>query len=221
MLKSIVNHFVSPLTSRKLFAAVFGNVIIGIGVAALRYSTLGNDPYSASTMAISDGLGMGLGNYQAILNLILFTVQLIWGRKYIGIGSIVNFVGLGYMVQFSYYIMGLLLPDSTELSFLIKLIVLFLALLLTTYGLSMYQLANLGVAPFDFLSLGMTEHLPTPYFINRVITDGACVVIILIAVFSNFISWENAHLGIGTICCAFCVGPFIDFFNKINKKWIR
>ena len=73
MLKSIYNHFITPLTSRKLSAAILGNVIIGIGVAGLRYSTLGNDPYSASTMAISDGLGMGLGNYQALLNLILFT----------------------------------------------------------------------------------------------------------------------------------------------------
>ena len=67
MLKSIYNHFITPLTSRKLSAAILGNVIIGIGVAGLRYSTLGNDPYSASTMAISDGLGMGLGFTLALL----------------------------------------------------------------------------------------------------------------------------------------------------------
>lgn len=221
MLKSIYNHFITPLTSRKLSAAILGNVIIGIGVAGLRYSTLGNDPYSASTMAISDGLGMGLGNYQALLNLILFTVQLIWGRKYIGIGSIINFVGLGYMVQFSYYVMTLVLPDSTLFSFPLKLVILFIALLLTAYGLSMYQLADLGVAPFDYLSLGMTEHFPTSYSVNRVITDGTCVAIILIAVFTGFIPWENAHLGIGTVCCAVGFGPFIGLFNKFNKNWIR
>ena len=220
MLKSIYNHFVTPLTARRFFAVLIGNVIIGIGVAALRYSTLGNDPYSASTMAISDGLGVGLGNYQALLNLVIFTIQLIWGRKYIGVGSIVNFVGLGYMVQFSYYVMSLFLPDSTQFSFLPKLVVLFIALSLTAYGLSVYQLADLGVAPFDYLSLGMTEHFPTSYSINRMITDGACIVIILIAVFSGFIPWSQSHLGIGTICCALFFGPFINFFNKFNKKWV-
>lgn len=222
-MKKVYDIFLANLTLRKALGVIIGNIILGLGIAILRFSLMGNDPYTASTLAISDGLHVGLGNYQLALNIVLLIVQLIWGRKYLGFGTIINMCLLGYIVQFfSFVIDGVCEPLNGK-SIVIKLLVMFLSFLVLTFGLSMYQVADLGVAPYDYLSLGMTEskRWKLPYFANRVITDLGCVMIIVIAVFGGLIGWENSHLGIGTVLAAFCLGPFINFFNKYNQKWIR
>lgn len=218
---NIINLFIKGLTPRKAAGVVVGNIILGLGIAILRFSMMGNDPYTASTLAISDGLHVGLGNYQLVLNIVLLVIQLIWGRAYLGFGTIINMCLLGYIVQFFSFMIDGVCGTMDGKSIIMKLVVMFLSFIVLTFGLSMYQVADLGVAPYDFLSLGMTKKLPIPYFVNRVITDLVCVMVIVLAVFGGLIGWENSHLGVGTVLAAFCLGPFINFFNKYNQKWIR
>ena len=62
----------------------------------------------------------------------------------------------------------------------------------------------LGIAPYDYLSLGLRDHTPFPYFGCRVFTDALCALL----------CWLLGGLvGIGTLVCAFCLGPFIQFFD--------
>ena len=107
------------------------------------------------------------------------------------------------------------------MTFLQRFIVMLISLVVVSFGVSMYQVSSLGVSPYDFLALGLTDRLPTPYFVNRVGTDVTCVVVILIAVFGGFITWDISHLGIGTICVAFFLGPLVNAFNSFNQRWIR
>ncbi|HOO27120.1 MAG TPA: hypothetical protein PLU43_01540 [Lachnospiraceae bacterium] len=219
--QKLYEQLIRKITFRKALAVILGNSILGIGAAGLRFSLMGNEPYTASNMAISDGLHMGLGNYQLMINILLLIIQLIFGRSYIGFGSIVNMCFLGYIVQFSGFVMELLLKSAAGFSLFQKLIFMLVSLVILSLGVSMYQTADLGVAPYDYLALGMTDRFPTPYFINRVITDGICVLIIVIAVLSHFLTWETSHLGIGTVLGAFFLGPLINLFTKWNKRWIR
>ena len=172
-------------------------------------------------MAISDGLHMSLGTYQLILNLFLLIIQLIWGRAYIGFGSIINLCFLGYIIEAAGYLMSLILPSAQGYTFLQKILFMIVSLLILTFGISMYQTANLGVSPYDYLALGMTDHLPTPYFLNRVITDAISVLTIVAVVLGGLITWNESHLGIGTVVGAFFLGPLINFYSKFNEKWIR
>lgn len=218
---NIINLFFKGITPRKAIGVVLGNIILGVGIAILRFSTMGNDPYTASTLAISDGLHVGLGNYQLALNIALLIIQLIWGRAYLGFGTIINMCFMGYIVQFTSYVIYGTLGTLDDKSIVVKLIVMAISLLVLTFGLSMYQVADLGVAPFDFISLGLAKKLPIPYLVLRIFTDMLCVMVIIVAVLSGLIGWENSHLGLGTVIAAFCLGPFINFYNKYNQKWIR
>lgn len=209
------------VTKKQLIAVILGNLILGIGITVLRFSQMGNDPFCASTMAISGGLGMGLGTYQLILNAVLFIFQLVWGRKYIGLGTIINLFLLGYIVQFGTWMMDSMFGVDVLLTFPQKLLIMVVALVILTFGLAMYQVASLGVAPYDFLALGLAEHLPIPYFALRVGTDAVCVLVILVAVGTGFIGWDGSHLGIGTILTAFFLGPLVAYFSRIHEKWIR
>lgn len=211
----------NQLTKRKIIAVVLGNLILGIGVATLRFSQMGNDPFCASTMAISEGLGMGLGTYQMLLNLVLFIFPLLWGRSYIGIGTLINLFLVGYIVQFCTWGLNTIFGVQPVMAFPLKLLIMAVALVLVTYGLAMYQVASLGVAPYDFIALGLAEHTKIPYSLLRVTTDGICVLVILVAVGTHFIGWENSHLGIGTVITAFFLGPLVSFFSKMHEKWVR
>lgn len=209
------------ITKRKLAAVILGNLILGIGVAILRFSQMGNDPFCASTMAISGGLGMGLGTYQLVLNVVLFVFQLLWGRSYIGLGTIINLFLLGYIVQFVTWVLDSVFGAMLVLTLPQQLVIMVVALVILTFGLAMYQVAELGVAPYDFVALGLAERLPIPYFALRVGTDAICVLVILIAVGTGFIGWENSHLGIGTVITAFFLGPLVAYFSKIHNKWVN
>lgn len=218
---TFIKHFTRNLNARTALAVLLGNVITGVGVAILRFSMMGNDPYTASTLAISGGLGIGLGNYQLLLNLVLLIIQLLFGRKYLGFGTVINMCFLGYIVQFVSFLLSSVFGSLEGRLMILKFLIMLVSLVVISFGLAMYQTADLGVAPYDYLALGMTEHLPTPFFVNRVITDGACVLLIVAAVVTGLIDWSGSNLGIGTIICAFGLGPVINLFMPWNKKWIK
>lgn len=67
-------------------------LVIGLGSGLLKAINVGVDPYTAANIGISNLIGWDLGSYQLLSNLVLFIPMLVWGRKYIGIGSIVNMV---------------------------------------------------------------------------------------------------------------------------------
>lgn len=218
--KNLYKHFTVDITGRKVIAVLLGNLILGVGAALLSYSLMGNEPYTAMNMAISGGIGMGLGNYQVIVNIVLLIAQLIWGRKYIGFGSIVNMFFLGYIIQFSGYALHGMFGDSAQYPAALRVVIMVASFVFMTYGLSMYQTAALGVAPYDYVALGLKDYTPLPFFATRMIGDCCCVLVIIIAVFGRLITWQTSHLGVGTIVGAFCLGPLINFFNKYNRKWI-
>lgn len=220
-MKNFLQHFIKNITVRSAIAVILGNVIASVGIAILRFSLMGNDPYTASTMAISGGLGVGLGNYQLTLNLVLLIIQLIFGRNYIGFGTVINMCLMGYMVQFSSFVLNHIFHPMTDAMFVLRLLVMVVSLFIISLGLALYQAANLGVAPYDFLALGMTDRFPTPFFLNRVITDGLCVVTILCAVFFGLIDWSGSNLGVGTIICAFGLGPVINLFTPWSRRFVE
>lgn len=86
----------------------------------------------------------------------------------------------------------------------IQLLWVVIAVPVTAFGCSLYQTADLGVAPYDSLALALQDHLHKPYFGCRVFTDALCAAITFLL---------GGLVGIGTLVCAFGLGPFIQFFN--------
>lgn len=209
------------VTGKRMAAVILGNFILGIGIALLRFSQMGNDPFCAANMALSDGSGIGLGIFQMTVSLILFVPQLMWGRKYIGFGTILNLFLLGYIIEYAGKGIELVAGNGQTYAFWQQLIIMAAALVILSFGLAMYQVADMGVSPYDYLALGMTDHMPLQYFANRMITDGACVLVILTAVLVKFIGWDMSHLGIGTVITVFCLGPLVQMFSGWHEKWIN
>ena len=102
-----------------------------------------------------------------------------------------------------------------------QLTYMMLSLGVLSLGVSMYQLGNMGLAPYDYLSVGLTDHYKGRYFYYRMLTDGFCCTMVILMVYFSLVGFRECHLGIGTVMSALCLGPFINLFNRLNLHWIR
>ena len=158
-------------SARRILGMVVGIVIIGLGIALFKQSHLGNDSISALNMRLAELLGISLGVQNLCTNILFFALQFWFGRKYIGLGTFVNGIGVGFIVTAFY--------DPIA--------------------------AHFGPAE----ALGLRDYTPVPYFGCRVFTDALCALL----------CWLLGGLvGIGTLICAFCLGPFIQFFNGLVSE---
>jgi uncharacterized membrane protein YczE len=182
---------------------VLGNVFLGMGISIFKFAGLGNDPFSGMVMALADVVGISYANLLIFVNLFLFLLELVFGREFIGAGTIVNAFLLGYIVTFFYelWLRFFSLPETL----VFQIVTMLIGTVVTGFGLSMYQTSNVGVAPYDSLSIIMTKKIPKlSYFWNRIFTDAVCALVCFLA---------GGIVGLGTLVSALGLGPVTDFFN--------
>lgn len=200
---------------------IVGILFIGVGVAAFRMAVFGVDPFTCMNLGISKFIGMSFGNWQLIANLFLLVIVFFTVRNYIGIGTIVNMVGVGYIADFICW----LLEKQISLSMGIPLRVgsLIIALLFLSWGAAMYMTADLGIAPYDAVAF-IIEKVSVgkiPFGIGRIISDVTVMVIgVIFCKLSQNSIWTV--VGIGTIINAAINGLLIQSFRSIlepGKNW--
>ena len=95
-----MSEWIGKINWKYVIVMLIGNVILGLGIAIYKLSGLGNDPFSGMVMALSDRIGIDYPIFLIIVNMIIFVVEIIFGRKMIGLGTFVNALLLGYVVSF-------------------------------------------------------------------------------------------------------------------------
>ena len=171
------------VTFRRVAGMLVGIVVISLGVALFKFAHLGNDPFNALNIRSAELAGLPLGVQNLIYNAVFFTMQMIWGRRYVGFGTVANAVCCGFIITFFYDFLTAHFAQAATLP---------------------SQTSDLGVAPYDYLALGLRDHTPLPYFCCRLFTDTLCALLAFLL---------GGLLGLGTLICAFCLGPLIQFFN--------
>jgi len=196
----------------RMIVCIIGILFISLGVALAKIASLGNDPCNGMWMSVSKFLGISYPVFAWGMNLLMFTVEIIWGRRYINIGTFLNWLLVSFAADYMLKAYDLLLSRPDNL--LIRVPMLAAGIVVCSLGIALYQVADLGVAPYDALSLIASERIKKlPYFWARIIEDSACVGIILLTYKS-----EDHLLGVGTVLFAFCLGPIIFAFTKMLMK---
>lgn len=198
-----MSEWIRNINWKYVIVMCIGNIILGLGIAIFKFSGLGNDPFSGMVMALSARVGIEYAVFLIMLNIIIFIVEFILGRKLIGIGTFFNALLLGYVVTFFYDAIVSVAGEPGQM--VQRILSVCVGVIVTSLGVSMYQLPDQGVAPYDSMSLIMTERLKkVPYFWNRVATDALCALICWLA---------GGIVGLGTLVSAFGLGPFVQFFD--------
>jgi uncharacterized membrane protein YczE len=80
------------------------------------------------------------------------------------------------------------------------------------YGMTIVIKSDAGTGPNDLVAVVISDKSKKKFSIVRIIVDVSFVVI-------GFVL--GGSLGIGTIICAFCVGPVAGHFLPINEKLVQ
>lgn len=196
------------LTTRRVIGMILGNLILGLGTAIFKHSLTGTDSFTALNLIISERIGWQFAVWQMTLNIIYLIIEFIFGRKYIGWGTLVNGLLLAYFVTFFYNIIQSNFNEPS--SFGVQMVWMVIGLVVTGYGCALYQASDAGLAPFDFLPIGLSQATHLPFFTCRIFLDGLNALLAFLL---------GGVVGLGTLLCAFLLGPMISFFNRnINCK---
>ena len=196
---------------RRATMMVAGILLIGISVGLLRLAAFGVDPFSCMNMGISGFLGMSFGNWQLIANILLLIVVFFTARSFIGLGTVVNMVFVGYIADF---VCWLAQDAGMESPLALRIALLLVGIVMTCAGAGIYMAADLGIAPYDAAAYVLLKAIKDRIAFRwaRIITDFVCVGIgTLFCLLAN--NELSAIVGVGTIITAFLTGPLIQFFR--------
>ena len=209
----MLKQYFKRIGAKRMVIMLLGNVFLGMGVSIFKLSEMGTDPFSGMVMALAEVLGIGYPVFLILVNLVLLFVEVKFGRKMIGAGTVVNACLLGYIVT-SFYTIWVRMFGGVPQNFAVRLALVCIAIIVMSFGVSMYQTADVGVAPWDSLSLILIKrHHKLPYFGYRIIGDAVAALVCWFA---------GGIVGIGTAVCAFGLGPFISFFDThFSKKLVE
>ena len=204
--------------------SVIGVVLCGISVGFFKLAAFGVDPFQSLMSGIDKLIPLSFGILYVIVNALLLIFALVFDRHYIGIATFINLFLLGYIVEFTQWLLCLIFPAAGIVVRTVFFVVGFISL---CFSSSLYITADLGVSTYDDIAIVMAEKWKMGKFkYIRIATDVVCVVlgITLFLLGGGKPSEITASVGIGTILTAFFMGPLIDFFNKtvaipmLNKK---
>lgn len=212
--KNRILEYISQKKSfkKRVIAVITSVLMMGFSLSFLFYVDMGTDPCSVMNLGISSRLGMSLGSWQLLLNLLLVFIVIKYDPRQIGIGSVANIVLVGYSMDFFRFIWNKLLPMEMFELFYIRIIVLIPALLLFIIAVAIYISVDLGTSPYDAIPAIITSRQNVlSYRFIRIIWDTLAALI----GFSL-----GSTVGIVTIIMALALGPAIAYVQKKISRFL-
>lgn len=198
--------------AKRLMIVILAVIMMGFSLSWLVLVDMGTDPCTSLNLAVSSKLGTTLGNWQALFNCILFVFVIIWGREYIGFGTLANMFLVGYSLDFFSWMWSKILPAGLFDSLAVRVAVLFPGLVLFIVAAAVYMDVELGTSPYDAISFILDKYQKkAPFWAVR------CCYDLLVIVLAYFF---GAHIGIVTILMGFTLGPVITWVGKILSPLI-
>ena len=201
-----------------------GVIICAISVGVFKIAALGVDPFQSLMAGLDSMIPIGFGTLYVIVNLLLLTFSLVTDRHNIGIATFINLFLLGYITEFTYNQLQILLPDP---SMIVRCACLAIGIVVICFGSALYMTADLGVSTYDAVAIVLSGKWKVAKFkYCRIATDLVCVIagVILFLAAGNKFADIPTIAGIGTIITAFFMGPLIELFNEkvarplLNRK---
>lgn len=181
-------------------------ITIGFCLSVLNRTALGVDPFTLFNLGIAQSLHLSLGNWQVIMNFLLFIPVLLFAREQIGWGTLANMFLVGYSFDFFAWLHGRLIPDAFFAALPVRVLITVPILTLFILAVSIYVAIQQGTAPYDALPYMIEKAVKkVPFKLVRMFWDLSFLVIGLLF---------GSKPGIVTIIMAFALGPAISYTDK-------
>src|SRR5574344_1271437 len=197
---------------KRIVRLLLGIILISVGVGAFRLCEFGVDPFTCMNLGISYFLNMSFGNWQLIMNILILVVVFFTVRHYIGLGTIVNMVAVGYVADFVCWLFNK--QFDINMTMPLRVIIFLIGLFCISFGAALYIEANLGISPYDCIAFIVNKFSDNKisYRLSRILSDLVLIIIgVGFGIAAKMNLWEL--IGIGTIINALVNGPAIQFFR--------
>ena len=138
-----------------LFFLCFGLILFGFGEALVVISFLGNSPWTVMAQGISIKSGLSIGVVTFIVSVVVLSLWFFLKQKP-GLGTIFNIVIIAVMLDVTIA----LIP--TPETYIMKLLMAALGVMIVGVGSGIYLIANLGPGPRDGLMTGLQKKTNLP-----------------------------------------------------------
>ena len=204
------------LLTRVLILLV-GLTIAHLGVTLFILADLGSDPFNVLVQGIFRSIGKVFdwslithGKVHIVICFLIILALLVVDKSYVKIGTILCMIFGGPIIDVFTVILAPLF-EITD-SFFFKVLMLALGCVILAYGMTIVIKSDAGTGPNDLVAVVISDKTKKKFSIVRIIVDLSFVII-------GFVL--GGSVGIGTIICAFCVGPVAGHFLPINEKLIN
>lgn len=153
---------------------LFGLCIFSLGISiAIQVNHLGIHPWDVLSLALYDRIGLSIGAWNIIIGLLLIIVSFILDRSYIRLGTFLNAIIIGFMIDF--YLSLDILPTVTH-SWL-DVITIIVGIIIMGVGGGIYNAARVGSGPRDGFMLSISDKMGVSVQMVRIITELIVLVI--------------------------------------------
>ena len=192
---------------------LIGLCIAHLGVTLFLQSDLGSDPFNVFIQGLYRGLPwsqwsfMTHGRVHLLVSLLIMVVLLVVDRSYVGIGTILCMALGGPIIDV--YTVWLSPVINGSLPFGVRLGLLVAGCLILAFGMTIVIRSQAGTGPNDLVAVVLSDKWKKPFGPVRIGVDLTFAAV-------GFLL--GGVLGIGTVICAFLVGPAAQLFFPISQK---
>lgn len=201
----------------RVLILMIGLTIAHLGVTLFILADLGSDPFNVLVQGIFRTISSIVnwsfithGRVHIIICFIIILALLVIDKSYIKIGTILCMIFGGPIIDLFTIVLAPVFAITDSLVF--KIIMLAFGCVILAYGMTIVIKSEAGTGPNDLVSVVISDKTKQKFSIVRIIVDVSFVII-------GFLL--GGSLGIGTIICAFCVGPVAGHFLPVNEKIIN
>lgn len=195
------------------------SAVVALAISLMLKASVGVSAFDAVTQSLSLLSGIRIGTISMVINLSCIFGQLIILKKEFGFSRFLQIplsILIGMLVNYFYYtLFGSLQFDS----YVVSLAIYILALVLTTFSVSMVMVLNLVTFPIESFCLALTKVVPLKFAIIRQIVDILCIVISIALTIAFGLSSPVRE---GTIIGMLIFGPLMGFFiDKVHPVLMK
>lgn len=201
----------------RIIILFIGLAIAHLGVTLFLLANLGADPFNVLVQGIFRTLNNVIdwsllthGNTHVAICFIIIIALLFIDKSYIKIGTILCMIFGGPIIDFFTLILSG--PFGSITSLVGKIIINGLGCIILAFGMTIVMKSDAGTGPNDLVSIVLADKLKKNFGVIRISVDVSFVLV-------GFIL--GGSFGIGTLICAFLVGPVANIFLPFNEKWIQ
>ena len=201
----------------RLAILLAGLTIAHLGVTLFLLADLGADPFNVLVQGIFRTV-KGLTRWEFLTHgythmtmcFLIIIILLIIDKSYIKLGTIVCMICGGPIIDFFTRILdGIIQADSP---FMVRIITLAIGCVILAFGMTIVMKSDAGVGPNDLVAIVISDKLHFAFGPTRIAAD-VCFVAV------GFLL--GGALNIGTIICAFLVGPVAQVFLPVSEKIVE